>query len=142
MNDYVGMKFLGTVYSLGGGGAQQITDYRKRYAYNGMFNFRYNWIKTYNDIEPSKTINIHQFWVIWNHSTLSNKPGRLTISINAGTSSYNQYSTTPQSTAQTLAPAFQSSISYSRSFRNSPFNMAVNLRQNQTVYGVKNFTLP
>lgn len=142
VSDYVGMKFTVDVYSLGGGGAQQITDYRKRYAYSGLFNFKYNWIKTYNNVEPSKYINTHQFWVIWNHSTMSKKPGRLTVNINAGTSSYNQYATTPQSVSQTMAPAFQSSISYSRTFRNSPFNMALNLRQDQRVDGVKNFTLP
>jgi lipopolysaccharide assembly outer membrane protein LptD (OstA) len=142
VNDYLGMKFTADIYSLGGGGAQQITDYRKRYAYSGMFNFKYNWIKTYDNIDPTKKLDMHQFWVTWNHTTAGKKPGKLTININAGTSTYNQYSTTMQSTNQTLGNTFQSNISYSRTFRNSPFNIGLNLRQDQTTTGVKNFTLP
>lgn len=145
VNDYVGMRFLGDIYTLGGGGGQQITEYRKRYSYNGNFNFKYNWIKTYNPptVENERpNLDQHQFWVTWTHSTTSKKPDRLTININAGSSNFNQYATQTQSISQTLAASYQSSVSYTRTFRNKPFNLGVNLRQDQNIYGVKNFTLP
>ncbi len=142
VSNYIGMKFTADIYSLGGAGAQQTTDYRKRYQYNGLFNFQYTWLKTYSPADLTKTLNTHNFWIKWNHTTLSKKPGRLTISISAGSNAFNQQNPQIQPASQALAPSFQSSISYSRSFPKTPFNLTMNLREDQTTRGVKNFTLP
>lgn len=144
LSDYIDMKFTGDFYTLGGAGFHQITNYKKRYAYNGNFMFDYDWFKNYNQLNLQEGIpnDQHRFWVKWTHSTVSKKPGRLTINVNAGSSNYNQLSTTLQNQSQTLAPAFNSSINYSRTFKNTPFSTNISLRQNQTNFGVKEFTLP
>ncbi|MBC7390668.1 MAG: LPS-assembly protein LptD [Opitutaceae bacterium] len=151
-NDYIGARFLADVYSLGGAGAQQITEYRNRYHYEGTFNFKYNWVKIdrpvgsgsgltgTNDI--GRKIDQHTFWVQWRHSTLSKKLGRLTADVNTGTTNYNQLNTRITSATTVLNPTFQSSIQYTQNIRNSPFSYGLSLRQNQSVNGIKNFTLP
>ncbi len=142
MNDYIGMRFLGDIYSLGGAGATQITEYRKKYAFEGGLNFRYKWVVVENAVDEKKNINQNALWINWRHSTLSKKLGRLTANVDAGTSNFNQINVQNTNPGVVLTPAFQSSVQYSQSFRNSPFSISSTLRQDQNTSGIKNFTLP
>ena len=152
-NEHIGARFLADIYSLGGAGAQQITEYRNRYHYEGTLNFKYNWIKidrpvgiytnpALGPIDVTRKIDQHTFWLQWTHSTLSKKLGRLTANVNTGTSNYNQLNSRMGNTNATLGNNFQSSIQYSQTLRNTPFSYNLSLRQEQTVNGIKNFTLP
>lgn len=141
-SDRLGMRFLGDIFSLGGAGATQITEYRKRYAFEGNINLRYKWVVVENALDPKKNINQHAFWINWRHSTLSKKLGRLTANVDAGTNNFNQINIQNTNPNVMLSPAFQSSVQYSQTFRNTPFSMSSTLRQDQNTSGVKNFTLP
>ncbi len=142
VSPYLGMRFLGDIYSLGGAGSRQITEYRKRYAFEGNLNFTYRWVVIQNTLDPAKNINQHAFWVNWRHSTLSKKLGRLSANVDAGTANFNQINIQNTNPNVVLTPAFQSNVQYSQSFRNSPISLGVALRQNQNTTGVKTFTLP
>ena len=140
VNDYLGMKFLGNIYTRGSWGLATEIDYRKRYAYNGRFGLRYNNTKT--GIEGQQDVR-KEFWVNWNHSPQTRRNGRFAVSVNAGTSSFNQLNSF--NTQDYLSNSFRSSISYSNRFQAGPaqFNYGINLRQSQNTRTREvNFTLP
>jgi hypothetical protein len=139
VNDYVGVSFTGDVYSRGGYGLSSRANYRKRYAYDGGLQLRYNKLQIANEFGPSPSTE--EFWVDWNHTPQTRKSSRFSTSVSAGTSRFNQLvSYDPQ---RYLSNTFRSNISYSKTFTGTPFSLNANLRQDQnTQTGVMNFTLP
>ena len=138
VNDYIGIKFLGEIYTKGSWGLNMLTNYKKRYAYNGNLNLNFNKRRTGDE----GNINvINDFWVKWKHNPVSKGTGRFSASVNAGTKTYNVNNSYIIEDMQ--SSAFNSNISYSKSFKGTPFRMGVNLRQDQnTVTEEMNFTLP
>ncbi|WP_143017135.1 putative LPS assembly protein LptD [Catalinimonas alkaloidigena] len=140
VSDYLGLQFLGNIYTKGSWGLSTQGTYRKRYAYSGSFNLRFNNTKSGTEgLEDTRK----EFWVNWSHSPQTRKNGRFAVSINAGSSSFNTLNSF--STDAYLSNAFNSSISYSNRFSigQAQFNYGVNLRQSQnTSTGTVNFTLP
>lgn len=128
INDYMNLQLTGEIYSKGGYGAQMSSNYIKRYKYNGNLSFSYN---KFRSGQEQDSISSNDFWVRWSHSPQSRGSGRFQASVNAGTSSYNsryvldvQRNTTAQ---------FTSNVSYSKSFTNTPFNMALSARHAQNI---------
>lgn len=115
----------GSVYSKGSWGADVGTNYKKRYKYNGRFNFKYNSNK-YEDTAPSNGFSLQ-----WSHSQDSKaNPNRtFSASVNLSTSSYDkENSLSAQNYLQTTK---SSSISYTQKIENSPFNFSMNMRHSQ-----------
>lgn len=138
VNDYIGIKFLGEIYTKGGWGLNMLTNYKKRYTYNGNLNLNFNKRRTGDE----SNINvINDFWVKWRHNPVSKGTGRFSASVDAGTSTHNRNNSYIIEDMQ--SSTFNSTISYTKSFKGTPFRMGVNLRQNQnTVTEEMNFTLP
>ncbi|MCS7003728.1 MAG: putative LPS assembly protein LptD [Cytophagales bacterium] len=129
VNEYIGLKMLGQIYSRGGYGFSTDVEYRKKYAFDGRFNFSYN----YNEREEpnlEKTI-FKDYWIRWSHNPQSKGTGRFSASVNAGSSNFNRLNSF--NINNVIAPAFSSSISYSKTFSGTPFSMSANLRQNQNI---------
>ncbi len=127
LNDYIGMKLTGEIYSLGGGGSTLDMNYKKRYRYNGSLSLSYrNVQRQEDDLTNSTTID---YWVRWNHSPQSTGSSRFSASVNAGSSTFNRNNS--NSVADFLAPTFNSNISYSKTFEGTPFSMNTNIRHNQ-----------
>lgn len=142
LNDNVDVILQGNIYSYGGWSASLMPSYRKRYKYNGgvrlslqntKFNFR-------GDPDYNKS---RQFNIGWSHTMDPRaRPGvNFSASVNAGSTQYNKY--------QTLDPRknFQnqlySSISYSKSWKDRPFNLTLNANHNQNGQTrLVNLTLP
>ena len=140
VNDYMAMKFLGEIYTNGSWGLAYNNSYRKRYAYNGNFNLRYNKRITGRGEEQQE---FRDFWVKWSHKPYSKGPygGTFTADVNAGSNGYNERNSFSINEFQT--PSFNSNITYSKSFRNTPLSTTITVRQNQnTQTGVMDFTLP
>ena len=143
-NDNIGVRLTGDIYagnaqSFGGWGATADIQYLKRYAYNGTFNFRFSDRPQSQILAPTglstspeyiKPPSAQTFWLSWSHTPIP-KPGggRFSASVQAGSSSYNR--TNSLDSRRFLAPAFSSSISYSKQIRNSPVNYSVKLSQDQ-----------
>ena len=121
LNDYWDAKLLATIYTRGSYEGSLLSNYTKRYKYNGSVNFRYAnsryGLEGTPEYEPRKDFNL-----TWTHSQNANaKPGTtFSASVDAGTSSFNantaggaSYDYT-QFTKNTL----RSSISYGRVFGN------------------------
>ena len=142
VNDYFDLRLTGDIYSKGGYGATIATNYKKRYAYNGSLKFNYNKSKT-GEIESPFESNDFSF--SWTHTPSSKgKSSRFSSSVNFQTNSYNQNKNLVQSNFnQSINAQFNSSISYSKTFKGSPFNISTNLRHSQNVQNKKvNLTLP
>jgi hypothetical protein len=123
---YFDLTLKGSVYSKGSWGADVGTNYKKRYKYNGRFNFKYNSNKYSEDSDPSKGFSLQ-----WSHSQDSKaNPNRtFSASVNLSTSSYDkENSLSAQNYLQTTK---SSSISYTQKIENSPFNFSMNFRHSQ-----------
>lgn len=122
LNDYWDAKILGTIYTRGSYEGSLLSNYTKRYKYNGSVNFRYSnsryGLEGTREYEPKKDFNL-----TWNHSQNANaKPGTtFSASVDAGTSSFNE-NTAGGGTydyKQFTKNTMRSSISYGRVFGNN-----------------------
>lgn len=141
VNDYIDMRITGDIYSRGGNGLNLTSNYYKRYAYRGTFNFSYNKLIT-NDLEnPTET---NDYWVRWNLTPETRGNSSFSASVSAGTSTYNANNNlVNQDFNRSINTQFTSNVSYSKKFQGTPFNMSLNLRHNQNLATeVVNLTLP
>ncbi|MCK5467599.1 MAG: LPS-assembly protein LptD [Cyclobacteriaceae bacterium] len=139
ISDYIDLSLTGEIYSKGSWGLNAATSYNKRYSYTGRFNARYNNQKGLS--EGDSTV-INDLWVNWSHSPQSKGTSRFSASVNAGTSTYNQNNPT-NDLRNTLNQEFNSSVSYSKTFKGTPFSMNASSRLQQNVNtGLVNLLLP
>ena len=142
VNKYIDLKITGDIYSKGGYGASIGSNYKKRYAFSGSLNFDYNRSKTGEIVNP---IESNDFSLSWRHTPDSKgKSSRFSSSVNIRTNSYSQNKNLVYSNfEESISSQFNSSISYSKTFKGSPFNFSSNLRHSQNVQTkIVNLTLP
>ncbi len=121
LNDYWDAKILGTIYTRGSYDGSLLSNYTKRYKYNGNINFRYSnaryGLEGTPEYEPQKAFNIQ-----WTHSQNANaKPGTtFSASVDAGTGSFNRLTAGGGSYDynQIINNTMRSSISYGKVFSN------------------------
>ena len=141
LNEYVDLALTGEIYSKGSRGLSLHSNYRKRYAYNGSFNVRYNRQNT--GTEGLEDIS-NDVWVNWSHAPQSKGKGRFSASVNGGTSTYTTNNPSIRDLDRNLQQEFNSNISYSYSnIANSPFSLTSRARMVQNVTtGAVDVTLP
>jgi lipopolysaccharide export system protein LptA len=145
VNDYIGLKFLGDIYSFGGYGATLNGDYYKRYSYRGNFNFNYSFypepdvildsaisINPFNPNLPSGSL--YNFY--WIHSP-EPRPGGGRFSANVNLQSQNA-NVLSNDIGQRISNTFSSAISYDKTIPNSPISYSVRIyhTQNNTTRNV------
>ncbi|ATP56702.1 hypothetical protein CPT03_09555 [Pedobacter ginsengisoli] len=121
LNDYWDAKMLATIYTRGSYEGSLLSNYTKRYKYNGNINFRYSnsryGLEGTPEYTPRKDFNLQ-----WTHSQNANaKPGTtFSASVDAGTSSFNQNTAGGASYDynQFTKNTMRSSISYGKVFSN------------------------
>lgn len=134
-NDNFDLALRGDIYSKGSWAAKLHTNYKVRYKYNGSFDFSYN-LNKYSEEPLPDAKTTKGFSLTWSHSQDSKaNPNRtFTASVNLSTSSFdkeNSFMNNTTSVQNYLQTQKSSSISYSKKFENTPFNMSVNLRHSQ-----------
>lgn len=142
LSDNWDMVFRGTLYSYGGWTGTLNPNYYKRYHYRGnlafdMQHFKYNF-KGDPDYSSSRTINIR-----WSHSSDSKaRPGvNFNANVNAGSSKFNAL--VPNSPTRNFTNQLNSSITYSKVWKDKPFNLTVTANHNQnTTLRLININLP
>ena len=142
VNDHLDLRLTGDIYSKVSYGMTLGTNYKKRYSYSGNLRFNYNKSKL-GDFENPTTSNDFSF--SWSHSPdTRGKSSRFSSSVNFQTNSYNQNKNLVYSNFnESINAQFNSNISYSKTFKGSPFNLSANLRHSQNVQTKKvNLTLP
>ncbi len=132
----------GTLYSYGGWTASVNPQYYKRYRYQGRMGFNIQRFKTNfkgdPDFRSTKTVNL-----TWNHSSDSKaRPGvSFNANVNAGSSKFNEQ--VPNNPDRNFQNQMNSSISYSKVWKDKPFNLSINANHNQnTLQRLINFNLP
>jgi lipopolysaccharide export system protein LptA len=139
ISDYIDLSLTGDLYSSGSWGVNAASTYNKRYAYSGRFNVKYN---NQQGLDEGDSSVVRDFWVNWSHSPQSKGSSRFSASVNAGTSTYNQNNPTLDLT-NTLNQDFNSSVSFSKTFKGTPFSMNASSRLQQNINtGLLNLLLP
>lgn len=129
-SEYFDVKMLGDIYSKGSWGTYISSTYKRRYKFNGTVNLRYN-INKYSEEGLPDYYQSKGFSIQWTHSqdSKANPSRTFSASVNMSTSSYDQENS--NNVNDYLNRQKSSSISYSKKFENTPFNMSVNFRHSQ-----------
>lgn len=134
-SDHFDLALRGDIYSKGSWATKIHTNYKTRYKYNGSFEFNYN-LNKYSE-KPLPDYRVSKgFSLTWSHSqdSKANPNSTFSASVNMSTSSYdkeNAFANNAVSVQTYLQTQKSSSISYSRKFENSPFNLNFSLRHSQ-----------
>ncbi len=128
VNDYVGIEFLGEVYSQGGWGLEGRSTYKSRYKFNGKTFFKYRNVVSNGD-EPTRSEK-DEYQFQWKHSPKSRGGKRFSSDVNIATATFNQNN--ENNTTERLTNSLNSNISYYTPLgRNSPFTLSMKLRHSQ-----------
>ena len=126
VSDKLSTQLTGDFYTKGSWATNSITQYKKRYKYNGNLNVSYSKFKnSYPELpDYAETTN---FFVKWNHTQDPKaRPNSVfSANVNFGNSEnfQNNYNS---SGTQYLSTSFNSSISYRKTWAGKPFNMSIN----------------
>jgi len=125
LNDKWDVVLRGTIYSYGGWTANLSPRYYKRYRYQGNLTLD---VQRLRDLDRSGARN---FNVRWSHSSDSKaRPGvSFNASLNAGSSGFN--SAVPNSPQRNFQNQLNSSITYSKIWKDKPFNLNISGNHNQ-----------
>ena len=142
LNEHWDAQLNGDIYSYGEWSIGGRATYRKRYKYNGGFNLTYRSSKLNfkNDPDFSKT---RVFNISWNHSMDSKaRPGvNFSANVNAGSTKFNQL--VPGNPFVNYQNLLGSSITYSKTWRDKPFNLSISASHSQNnSLRLINLTLP
>lgn len=143
MNEYMDLRITGDIYSNGTWGLRAGTNYRLRYKFNGGLNFQiFNNITGYKNIEGLYGKS-RDYSVNWSHSQAreANPNRSFRASVNLSSSGYDKNHT--RNINSVVTNTKQSSISFTKSWPNSPFNLSASLNHSQNSNtGDVNMTLP
>jgi LPS-assembly protein len=115
----------GTIYSYGGWTANLSPRYFKRYRYQGNFAID---VQRFRDLDKSGARGFNLRWA--HNSDQKARPGvSFTASVNAGSNGFN--SNVPNSPQRNFQNILNSSITYSKVWKDKPFNLSVSGNHNQ-----------
>ena len=144
LSDYADLTVLGDVYSNGSWGTKISSNYKKRYRFNGTFSFNFeniiNGIRGFSTYSKANNFNLR-----WSHNQdqKASPNSRFTASVNLGSSRFFRESLNQFNVAQTQNNTLNSSINYSKTFVDTPFNMAITASHQQNTNTEKiTMTLP
>ncbi|MFN8250160.1 MAG: putative LPS assembly protein LptD [Ferruginibacter sp.] len=132
----------GTIYSYGGWTASVNPRYFKKYRYNGNVSIDVQHFKTNFKGDPDYS-STNSYNIRWTHSADTRaRPGvNFSANVNAGSSKFN--SQVPNSPTRNFTNQLNSSITYSKVWKNKPFNVSVSANHNQnTIQKQININLP
>ena len=143
MNEYMDLRVTGDIYTNGTWGLRLGSNYRLNYKFTGNLNLKYfKNITGYKDIEGLYSVS-RDYSIGWSHSqdSRANPTSSFRASVNLSSSTYDQNHT--RNINSVMRNTKQSSISYTKSWPNSPFNFSASLNhsQNSNTKSV-NMTLP
>ncbi|MFZ6008885.1 MAG: putative LPS assembly protein LptD [Bacteroidota bacterium] len=137
ISEYMKLAVTGDIYSKGGHALYVNSNYMKRYAYNGSFNFSYSKNRLGTNIEDTDVSN--DFRITWSHSPQSKGTGRFSASVNAATTTFNRNNNLMfggrndfnSNQLNNFTTKLSSNVSYNKRFAGTPFSMGLNLSHNQ-----------
>lgn len=132
ISDYLDLTVLGDAYSNGSWGLRTSSNYVKRYKFSGTFSFSFEniiqGIRGFDDYDKRTNFNL-----TWNHrqDAKSSPSSLFSASVNLGSSKYYKESLNELNSSQFLRNTLSSSVSYSKTFIGTPFNMSATATHSQ-----------
>jgi lipopolysaccharide assembly outer membrane protein LptD (OstA) len=142
INDYWDVKLYGNLYSYGSWSGNINPTYRKRYHYSGSFNFGLQKTRRNFKGDPDYYSN-NSYTLTWSHTADNRaRPGTtFSANVNASSTSYNR--NVPNDPGLNFQNQLSSSIAYSKTWVDKPFNLTISANHNQNNQtGVVNLNLP
>lgn len=130
INDYIDLSITGDLYTTGSYRLRLNSRYAKKYRYRGNIGIEYGNLRFGDELRGNLSVQ-QSFSVRWNY-TMDPKAwpnNNFSANVNIASSNYNQLNVT--NVNQRLNNSFNSSVNYSRNFRNKPFNFNMSLRHSQ-----------
>ncbi|KGN99512.1 kinase [Porphyromonas macacae] len=144
-NDYIDLAVTGEVYTKGSWGVSARSTYRKRYRYNGSFDFSYL-VTTSGDKYVGDYTKAKDMRISWTHTQdpKADPVQNFSASVNFSTSSYNHNSLdhvyNPMRSGENNK---SSTVNYSRSFPGTPWRLSASFSIDQrSIDSTINVTLP
>ncbi|MFY0625748.1 MAG: LPS-assembly protein LptD [Reichenbachiella sp.] len=141
INDYMDLKLTTDIFSKGSYGIQAGSRYKVRYRYSGNVNLQFN-----KNVNPGFEDDgySNDYKINWSHSPESRGTSRFSASVSAQSSTFTQNNNNIGQNYNTNVNAqFNSNITYSKTFKGTPFNMTANARHTQNIStGQVGLTLP
>ena len=131
-NDYVDLKLTGGIYTLGSWQAGAASSYRRRYKFNG--NFQFDFAKDiFGEKGSADYVNQQNMQIRWTHQQDPKfRPNStFSASVNYSTSKYNRYNATNMN--DYLSSQTSSSIAYSKNWVGKPFSFSMNASHSQNM---------
>jgi len=143
MNDYMDLRLTGDIYTNGTWGVRLGSSYKVNYRFTGNLSLKYfKNISGYKNIEGLYSVS-RDYAIGWSHSqdSRANPNSSFRASVNLTSSSYDQNHTRNINSVMTNTK--QSSVSYTKNWPNSPFNLSASLNHSQNSRtDAVNMTLP
>jgi hypothetical protein len=144
-SEHFDVALTGDVYTRGLYRANALTNYAKRYRFNGMFMVEYSRVDNF-ELPETPNYKIYPTYNIqWQHSVNPKARPGTTFSANVNAGSSQHFKQSSYQVQQILNPMLNSSINYGKNFKvgTAPFNFNTSLRHEQDVNtGYINFKLP
>jgi hypothetical protein len=145
-DEHVDLALTGNIYTNGSYALMTLSNYKKRYQYNGTVNLKYAYNINGNPLF-STTTRQSNYSIVWRHNQdIKSHPGsNFSANVNIASSLYNKYNGDVASGVYTTS-TLQSSISYSKKLGTN-FNFSANAMQSQntilkqTTYDLPNIAL-
>jgi hypothetical protein len=131
ISDYMDLSLTGDIYTNGSWGAYIESNYKTRYRYSGSLAAEYHQ-NTYGDEGLDDYYESTDFAVTWSHSQDSKANPYRTFSASVDVSTSSNDSNNSTSVSDITDNQKQSSISYSKTWPDSPFTFNASLRHSQT----------
>jgi hypothetical protein len=132
INDNFDLALIGDIYTNGTWMLNSATNYLKRYKYSGKFSFNYakniGGHKGLSDY--TKASNYRLDW-LYNQDSKAHPSSRFSASVNMSSSGYDK--TNSYVPAEHVTTTRQSSVSYSKTWEGTPFNLSTSINQSQNV---------
>ena len=132
ISDYFDLTLKGNIYTNGTWMVTAQTSYSKRYKYDGQFLFSYaNNIMGHKGLKDySKTTNYKIGWT-YNQNAKARPGSRFSANVNMSSSGYDR--TNSYVVSEHVTTQRQSSVSYSKRWEGTPFNLSASMNHSQNV---------
>ncbi len=137
VNEKIGVKLIGQIYTKGSFGLGIQSNYSKRYKYSGSLNFQYNFNNNKPEVvgtDDNNNYKTKDFNLSWSHSPANKRPDRsFSSSVNLRSNGFNRNNVNTVDVSNYLSSTSNSSVQFGRTFAQKIVTSSgINISQNFT----------
>lgn len=132
LNDYFDLALKGNIYTNGTWMLNATTNYNKLYKYSGNFSFSYaNNISGHKGLPDYRSATNYKIGWTYNQNPKAHPGSRFSASVNMSSSGFDK--TNSYDVSEHITTQRQSSVSYSKTWDGTPFNLSASMNHSQNV---------